>query len=134
MATAFLMCAIAGSWESHCLTLDPSPAKPLVATWTLKVPGLWWGAKDSDAVYVFRKEGNNWVFESELISEDQDGDGQPDIQGFFLGWGQTVRIAGDSIAVGARLYNIPGTPPLFELDDDIDFDLDLGEFEGERDP
>lgn len=70
-------------------------------------------ARDSDAVYVFRQEGDQWVFEAELVSEDQDGDGQPDIQGFFLGWGQTVRIAGDSVAVGARLYNIPGTPPEF---------------------
>ena len=44
-------------------------------------------ARDSDAVYVFRQEGDQWVFEAELVSEDQNGDGQPDIQGFFLGWG-----------------------------------------------
>ncbi len=91
------------------------------------------GARDSDAVYVFRNEGDNWVFESELVSEDQNGDGQPDIQGFFLGWGQTVRIAGDSIAVGARLYNIPGTPPQFNAGILVTFRLtDAGWVEDER--
>ncbi|MGB0325889.1 MAG: hypothetical protein ACPGGL_10220, partial [Phycisphaerales bacterium] len=84
------------------------------------------GVRDGEACYVFRFDGMDWVFEDFLISEDLDGDSEPDIAGLTNGWGQAVKIAGDSIAVGARLYNIPGTPPLFNAGIIVTFRFDNG--------
>ena len=84
------------------------------------------GVRDGEACYVFRFDGMNWVFEDFLISEDLDGDTEPDIAGLANGWGQAVKIAGDSIAIGARLYNIPGTPPLFNAGVVVTFRFDNG--------
>ena len=81
------------------------------------------GVRDGESCYVFRRDAGVWVFEQELISEDQNGDGSPDITGFALGWGQGVKIAGDTIAIGARLYNVPGTPPMFNAGIIVTFKL-----------
>ena len=84
------------------------------------------GVRDGEACYVYRQEASGWVFEDFLISEDLDNNGVPDVAGFTNGWGQAVKIAGDSIAVGARLYNIPGTPPQFNAGIVVTFRFDNG--------
>ena len=84
------------------------------------------GVRDGEACYVYRQEASGWVFEDFLISQDLDSDGLPDVAGFTNGWGQAVKIAGDSVAVGARLYNIPGTPPQFNAGIVVTFRFDNG--------